>query len=92
MDSKWLNDPRFKNIDEKKKAYLVSMLEQLEGKSMNAAMQTYMQTAAQMKKEGLTLTQEEGSLMIEYLMANMSPDEKRKWSKISAYLKSKGQS
>lgn len=92
MDSKWLNDPRFKNIDEKKKAYLTSMLEELEGKSMNTAMQTYMQTAARMKKEGLSLTQEEGSLMIEYLMANMSPDEKRKWSKISAYLKSKGQS
>ena len=89
MESKWLNDPRFKNIDEKKKAYLVSMLEQMEGKSMNAAMQTYMQTAQKMKKEGLTLTQEEASLMIEYLMGNMSPAEKQKWNKISQYLKNK---
>ncbi|MGN0164677.1 MAG: hypothetical protein ACI39R_00700 [Lachnospiraceae bacterium] len=89
MKAKWLNDPRFNNIDEKKKAYLISMLEQMEGKPMNAAMQAYMQTSSKMKAEGLSLTQSEAQLMIEYLMENMSPQEKIKWNKIREYINKK---
>lgn len=89
MEAKWLNDPRFHNIDETKKAYLITMLEQMEGKSMSEAMKVYMQTASKMKKEGLTLTQEEGSLMVEYLMQRMSPAEKQKWDKISSYMRNR---
>lgn len=89
MEANWLNDPRFNSIDERKKKYLVKMLEEMKGKSQNAAIQSYMKTAAEMKKEGLVLTREEANLMIEYLMANMSPAERQKWSKISQYLKEK---
>lgn len=89
MEAKWLNDPRFNNIDKAKKAYLITMLEQMEGKSMSEAMKVYMQTASKMKQEGLTLTQAEGSLMVEYLMQSMSPAEKQKWDKISKYMKNR---
>lgn len=88
MKADWLNDSRFNKIDERKKKYLVSMLSKLEGKSTNEAMKVFLQTSKEMKKEGLNLTQDEGKLMIEYLMSNMSPEEKSKWSKISAMLQS----
>ena len=88
MKADWLNDQRFNSIDERKKKYLVKMLMQMEGKSTNEGMKVFLQTSKEMKKEGLNLTQDEGKLMIEYLMSNMSPEEKSKWNKISAMLQS----
>ncbi len=89
MEAKWLNDPRFNHIDERKKKYLEKVFIQTSGKSMNEVVKVFTQVSAEMKKEGLALTPDEGSLMIEYLMQNMTPSERQKWNKITEYLKKK---
>lgn len=89
MEAKWLNDPRFNSIDERKKKYLERVFTQIEGKPMNEVVKIFSQTSAEMKKEGLSLTQSEANLMIEYLMNNMTPTEKQKWNKINEYMKNK---
>jgi hypothetical protein len=87
MDTEWLNDSRFENIDVRKKEYMARMLSNIQGKSMNEGMRIYTQTMAAMKKEGLALSREEGQLMIEFLMKNMSPAEQQKWNKIKGMIK-----
>ncbi len=87
IDSDWLNDPKFRDIPERKKRFLVEMMDKMKGKPMNEAMSVYVKTSAMMKKEGLGLTKEEANLMIGCLIQNMSPEEASKWNRIKAMLK-----
>lgn len=87
IDSDWLNDPKFKNIPERKKKFLIEMMKKMKGKSMNEAMSVYIKTSAIMKKEGLSLSKEEANLMIGCLIQNMSPEEASKWNHIKTMLK-----
>ncbi len=87
IDSGWLNDPKFKNIPERKKIFLIEMMDKMKGKPMNEAMSVYIKTSAIMKKEGLTLSKDEANLLIGCLIQNMSPEEASKWNRIKTMLK-----
>lgn len=84
IDNRWLNDPRFKNLSPEKKQIMTNMLRAMEGKSKEEAMKIYVTEANKMKQKGLSLTKNEASLMISYLMENFTPAERAKWERIKA--------
>lgn len=77
-DVTWINHPAMKNIDARKLAILIDLMNEAEGKSTDKALPLLIKTNAKMKSLGLTFTPDETNLIVEILTKDMSPAEKQK--------------
>lgn len=77
-DLSWINHPAMKNIDARKLAVLVDLINEAEGKPTDKALPLLIKTNAKMKSLGLTFTPEETDLMIEIVTKDMSAADKQK--------------
>ncbi len=85
MNHDWMKDPRLANISPEKKALLIRFGDSLvPGMNKQQMLAAYMQLQKQMQAQKLSLTGEEGALMIELLKESMSDKEKAKLNQLLA--------
>jgi len=77
-DLNWINHPAMKNIDARKLAVLIDLVNEAEGKPTDKALPLLMKTNAKMKSLGLSFTPEETDLIVEILTKDMSAADKQK--------------
>lgn len=77
-DTNWINHPAMKNLDARKLAVLIDLMNEADGKPLDKALPLLIKTNAKMKALGLTFTPEETSLIVEILSKDMSPADKQK--------------
>lgn len=78
----WMNDPAVKNIDEKKLAFLQSLVAGGQGKNQKELMTYFMSMMKKAKAENLTFTQEEMSIMMSTVRKYSTPEELEKVDKL----------
>lgn len=82
MEKDWMNDPRVSNISPAKRALLESLIQNSKGKTQKDLLSFMTSAMNEAKRQNLSLTSDEASLLIEVLMENLSPDEKEKATQI----------
>ena len=75
---KWMEHPAVEKMDPGKLAIIEEFVKQMEGRTAMSAMPLLLQTQKKMQETGLEFTQEESSLLIEILTADMTPAERAK--------------
>ena len=83
----WQNSLVWRKMDIRKKNIINSLVNKQKGKSSMELATSIAAAVNQMKKEKLEFSNEEQSLMIEALMADMSDEDKRKASLIINMMK-----
>lgn len=83
----WQNSLVWRKMDIRKKNIINSLVNKQKGKSSMELATSIAAAVNQMKKEKLEFSNEEQSLMIEALMADMNAEEKRKASLIINMMK-----
>lgn len=78
-DVSWINHPAMKDIDVRKLAVLVDLVNEAEGKPIDQAIPTLLKANTKLSSLGLSFTNEESSVIIEILTKGMSPAEKSKF-------------
>ena len=74
----FLNSPEFKQIPPAKANMIREMITLMDGKDTNSRLQILIAYGFKMKNAGLSLTQEESSMMIAAIQGNMTPEERQK--------------
>lgn len=77
-DSTWINHPAMKNLDARKLAILIDLMNEADGKPTEKALPLLVKTNAKMKSLGLSFTPEETNLIVEILTKDMSAADKQK--------------
>lgn len=75
---RWQNSIVWRKMDARKKNIINNLVKNQEGKSSMELAGSVATAVNQMKKENLTFSKEEQSLMLEAIMADMSDEDKRK--------------
>jgi hypothetical protein len=79
-DVSWINHPAMKNIDAKKLAVLVELMNEAEGKPLDKSLPILMKANAKLKSMDLSFDKDETNLILEILTKDMSPAEKQKFA------------
>ncbi len=87
-DNSWSDNPRLKNIDPKKLAILLELVQDADGKPMDKLIPLLMNTQKKLQKQHLSFTKEESDLMIEILTKNMNAKEKAQFEMIKKVMAS----
>ena len=74
----WMNNPKLKNMDPAKLALLSSLASQGVNKKQSEMLPFFLSAMSTAKEKGLDFQVEERNLLMEVLMQQLSPDEKRK--------------
>ena len=77
-DLTWINHPAMKNLDARKLAILIDLMNEADGKPTEKALPLLVKTNAKMKSQGLSFTPEETDLLVEILTKDMSAADKQK--------------
>lgn len=77
MDS-WMNNPALKNIDPFKLQMLSSLAKEAGNKSPQEMMPFFMSAMNQTSEKGMDFTDPERELLIQILMQNLPPEDKKK--------------
>ena len=80
------NDPAFKKLDPRKKKILLSLVKEGQGKPASSWMPSIMKANQQLQQQGLSLTKEESTLLVQSLMKNLSPDEQSRFQRMQAMM------
>lgn len=88
-DLSWINNPALKNIDSRKLAVLIEIMNEADGKSLEKSLPILVNANNKLKEHNLTFTPEETSVIFEILTLNMSADEKLKIQGLKKLLESK---
>ena len=88
-DTSWTNNPKLNNIDPRKLAILVELVNDLEGKPLDKALPYLMATNKKLKEEDLSFSKDENELLVEILGKNMSAKEKKQFEMIKNMVMSK---
>ena len=78
MEKDWMNDPRVNNISPAKRALLESLIQNSKGKKQKDLLPFLTSAMNEAKRQNLSLTSDEATLLIEVLMENLTPNEKEK--------------
>lgn len=87
--SNWRENPVFQQMDPRKKAILEQLARNGQGKSAKQAAPLLMAAMSELKKQNLTFTPEESSLLITSLSADLSPAEQQKVEKMKKVMAGK---
>lgn len=82
MEKNWMNDPRVSNISPAKRALLESLIQNSKGKKQKDLLPFLTSAMNEAKRQNLSLTSDEASLLIEVLMDNLTPNEKEKATQV----------
>ncbi len=85
-DVSWINNPAFKDIDAKKLAILVELMNNSEGKKMQDLIPVIMSANSKLNSMGLKFSNDETNLMMDLLTKDMSEDEKQKVNKMKTMI------
>ena len=80
--SDWKDNPIFQKMDPRKKRILEQLADNGRGRSAKQAMPLLMAAMSELKKQNLTFTPEESSVLISVLSADLSPAERQKVEKM----------
>lgn len=78
-DVSWINHPTMKNIDVRKLAVLVDLINEAEGKPLDKSLPILLKANTKLKAMNLSFTPSETDLVLEILTNDMSPTEKQKF-------------
>lgn len=78
----WKNDPRIEHMDKKKLNILETLTSNIHGQSPKELFPLVMAAIQAAKKQGLSFTEEETSLLIEILKEQQTPEEAKKTEKM----------
>lgn len=87
-DVSWINHPAIKNIDARKLAILVDLINEAEGKPLDKALPILLKTKTKLNALGLSFTNEETSLILDILSKDMSATEKIKFENMKRIIES----
>lgn len=88
-DLSWLSNPALKNIDPRKLAILIEIMNESEGKALEKSLPVLMSANSKLKEHNLSFSPEETTLLFEILTMNMPSEEKLKLQSIKKLLESK---
>ena len=77
-DTSWMNDPALKNIDPMKLQILSTLASEADGKSPNELLPFFMSAMNQANSNGVSFTSPEKQLLMNILMQQLSPEEKKR--------------
>jgi len=77
-DSSWINHPAMKNVDARKLAILVELMNEAEGKPVEKSIPLLMNANKKLKEQNLAFNKDESDLITEILTKNMTPADKAK--------------
>lgn len=88
-DVSWLDHPALKNLDAKKLAIIIELINETEGKSLDKTLPMLMSANMKLKSQNLDFTPDESSVIFDILTRDMSPEEKNKFVNIKKLMESK---
>lgn len=88
-DASWLDHPTLKNLDAKKLAVIIELINETEGKPLEKTLPMIMSANMKLKSQNLAFTQDESSVIFDILTSDMNPEEKTKFMNIRKLMESK---
>lgn len=86
-DVSWINHPAMKNIDARKLAILVELVNEAEGKPVDKLLPVLITSNAKLKAMGLSFSQEETDLVMDILTKDLSEGDKKKIEMVKKMIK-----
>lgn len=84
------SNPKLKNLDPLKLKLVIQIMEGSKGKSAEEMLPQILKINSELKKRNMEFTKNESHLLIDVLMENMTPSEKKKFMMIKAFLNNSG--
>ena len=78
-DVSWVNHPAMRNIDARKMKVIVNLLNNVEGKPLEAALPGILQADQELKRQGLAFTPQEQNLILDIISKDLPPAQKQKF-------------
>lgn len=78
-DVSWVNHPAMRNIDARKMKVIVNLLNNVEGKPLEAALPGILQADQELKRQGLSFTPQEQNLILDIISKDLPPAQKQKF-------------
>lgn len=88
-EKSWMNHPAMKNIDARKLAVIIELINETDGKPLNKTLPCLLKANAQLKAQNLAFSTEETSMIMEILTSDMSPEEKLKMNNLKTMMDNK---
>ncbi len=88
-DLSWLNNPALKNIDPRKLAVIIEIMNEAEGKTLEKSLPVLVNANNKLKEHNLSFTPEETTIIFDIFTMNMSSEEKLKIQGLKKLLESK---
>ena len=85
-DTSWTNNPKLKNIDPRKMAILLELVNEAEGKPMEQLLPLLMNANKKLNQQKMTFSKEESDIMLEILTKNMSPKERSQFEMMKKFM------
>lgn len=82
MDNSWTNNPKLRNVDPRKMAILLELMQKAEGKPMEQLIPLLIAANRRLQQQNMTFTKEESEVIIDVLTRNMSPRERAQFEMI----------
>lgn len=77
-DLSWVNHPAMKNMDARKMKVIVTLLNEVEGQSIEASLPAIMRANQDLKQMGLSFTPQEMTVLMDLITKDMTPAQKQK--------------
>ena len=88
-DLSWINNPALKNIDPRKLAVLIEIMNESDGRTLEKSLPVLMNANNKLKEHNLSFTPEETTIIFEILTMNMPAEEKLKIQGLKKLMESK---
>lgn len=88
-DVSWMDNPALKDLDTRKLAVIIELMNETEGKPLEKALPAIMKANMKLKSENLAFSQDESSLIFDLLTSKMSPEEKAKFTNLRKLMENK---
>lgn len=85
-DLSWINHPAMKNMDARKMKVIVNLLNEVEGQPIEAALPAIMRANQELKRQGLSFTPQEQSVIMDIITKDLSPAQRQKVEMVKAML------
>ena len=85
-DLSWINHPAMKNMDARKMRVIVNLLNEVEGQPIEASLPAIMRANQELKRQGLSFTPQEQSVIMDVIGKDLSPAQKQKIEMVKTML------
>lgn len=88
-DVSWINHPSLKDLDARKLAVLVDLVNEAEGKPLDKTLPILMSANMKLRSQNLSFNPQETTVIMEILTKGMSAEEKTKLSNLRNMMENK---